>query len=59
MDTATENSSLKLEYKLRRIDWFFHTVELYESYDTHAIVSQIKSLINYEKDKNELKEGDC
>lgn len=58
METATENSSLKLEYKLKRIDWYFHTIELYESYDTHAIVSQIKALINYDKNKNELKEGE-
>lgn len=58
MTTAEENSSLKLEYKLKMIDWYFHTVELYESYDTHAIVSQIKALINYDKNKNQLKEGE-
>lgn len=58
MTTAQENSSLKLEYKLKNIDWYFHTIELYESYDTHAIVSQIKALINYDKNKNQLKEGE-
>lgn len=49
METCTENSSLKLEYKLNHIEWFFHTVELYESYDTHAVITQIKSLMKYEK----------
>lgn len=49
MTTCQENSNLKLDYKLSHIDWFFHTVELYESYDTHAVISQIKSLINYER----------
>lgn len=58
METAQENSSLKLEYKLKKIEWYFHTIELYECYDTHAIVSQIKALINYDKNKNELKEGE-
>lgn len=49
METCTENSSLKLDYKLKRIDWFFHTIELYESYDTKAVIQQIKSIIKYER----------
>lgn len=49
MDTAIETSSLKLDYKLKHIDWFFHTVELYECYDTHAVIGQIKSLIKNSK----------
>lgn len=52
MDTCQENSNLKLDYKLSHIDWFFHTIELYESYDTHAVITQIKSLINYNKEAN-------
>ena len=52
METCEETSNLKLNYKLKNIDWFFHTVELYESYDTHAVITQIKSLINYEKGGN-------
>lgn len=49
MDNCTENSNIKLEYKLKRIDWFFHTIELYESYDTKAVIQQIKSIIKYER----------
>lgn len=49
METCMENSNLKLDYKLKKIDWFFHTVELYESYDTKAVIQQIKSIIKYEK----------
>lgn len=49
METCSENSSLKLDYKLHHIDWFFHTVEMYECYDTHALIGQIKSLINNSK----------
>lgn len=53
MDTCSENSSLKLDYKLHHIDWFFHTVEMYECYDSHALIGQIKSLINNSKGVNE------
>lgn len=49
METCQENSNLKLEYKIKHIDWFFHTIELYESYDTHAVITQIKAIINYDK----------
>lgn len=49
METCTENSNLKLDYKLKKINWFFHTIELYESYDTKAVIQQIKSIIKYEK----------
>lgn len=49
METCVETSSLKLDYKLKNIDWFFHTVELYECYDTHAVIGQIKSLIKNSK----------
>lgn len=50
MDTAEETSTLKLDYELKQIDWFFHTIELYESYDTHAVINQVKALINYDKE---------
>lgn len=49
METCQENSSLKLDYKLHHIDWFFHTIELYESYDTHAVITQVKSLMKYKE----------
>lgn len=49
METCEETANIKLNYELRHIEWFIHTIELYESYDTHAVVQQIKSLINYKK----------
>lgn len=50
METCQENSSLKLDFKIRHWDWFFHTIELYESYDTFAVVSQIKELMKNKGD---------
>lgn len=49
METCQEMSNLKLDYKLSHIDWYFHTVELYESYDTTAVITQIKSIIKYKE----------
>lgn len=49
MDTCTEGTNLKLECKISRSEWFFHTPQLYESYDTYAIVTQIKKLMNNSK----------
>lgn len=49
MDSCSELTNLKLDYKLHHIEWFFHTVELYTCYDTHAVIGQIKSLINNSK----------
>lgn len=54
MESCQENSSLKLDYKLRKIDWFFHTVELYESYDTLAVIQQIKSIIKYKEGSGDI-----
>lgn len=53
METATEKSNLTLDYKINHWEWFFHTVELYEMYDTRAVVSQIKALIKYNNKKGE------
>lgn len=50
METCQETSNLSLNYKIRSFDWFFHTIELYESYDTFAVVSQIKGLLKYKKE---------
>lgn len=49
MDTCEENSKIGLDYKIKSFDWFFHTVQLYESYDTFAVVSQVKGLLQYNK----------
>lgn len=49
METCEETSRINLDYKIKSYDWFFHTIQLYESYDTFAVVSQIKSLLKYDK----------
>lgn len=58
METCNENSRLELDYKLKKIEWFFHTTELYESYDTFAVISQIKGLMKYEEERRVLINGD-
>ena len=49
METCQEMSNLTLDYEVKKCEWFFHTTELYESYDTFAVVSQIKGLLKYDK----------
>lgn len=49
METCSETANLKLNYNIKHWESFFHTIELYECYDTHAIVSQVKELINYKR----------
>lgn len=44
MEDAEETSNLKLKCTIKKFDWFFHTVELYNSYETFAVISQIKGL---------------
>lgn len=50
METCEETSNLKLNYKIDHWKWFIHTIEMYESYDTFAVVSQIQALIKYKKE---------
>lgn len=45
MENVEEDSKNNLSYKGARLEWFFHNVELYESYDTFATISQIKGLL--------------
>lgn len=47
METCEETSKINLDYSIKSFDWFFHTPELYESYDTSAVVSQVKGLLKY------------
>lgn len=54
MDSCAELSNLKLDYKLKYIEWFFHTIDLYNSYDTHAVIGQVKSLMNATKGGDKL-----
>lgn len=46
METVEETANLKLQCKIAHWEYFFHTPELYKSYDTFAVVSQIKALMN-------------
>lgn len=50
METAQETSNLKLDCRINHWEFFFHTPELYESYDTFAVITQIKQLIKYKKE---------
>ena len=45
MTTAEETSKNRLESKIQKTEVFIHTVELYESYNTKAVVTQIKAMI--------------
>lgn len=45
METAEETSKNRLQSDIKYTEWFIHTIELYESYDTKAVISQIKALI--------------
>lgn len=48
MDGIEEDSKNNLQYNGIKWNIFFHTIELYESYDTFAVISQIKGLLNKE-----------
>lgn len=45
METAEETANLKLNCKVNHWEFFFHTPELYQSYDTFAVITQIKQLM--------------
>ena len=34
---------------IKNWEWYFHTIQLYESYDTNAVVKQIKDLMKTKK----------
>lgn len=53
MSTAQENNKNKLDAEIEKTEILFHTPELYQAYDTFAVVSQIKSLIKKENKNNE------
>lgn len=52
MENVEEDSKNNLVYKGVQWEIFFHTIEMYESYDTFAVISQIQGLM-----KGELKNG--
>lgn len=52
METCEENNKNNLNYEIAHWSWFFHTIELYESYESFALVSQIKNLLKKEMKEN-------
>ena len=52
METCEENSKNNLNYEIAKWSWYFHTIELYESYESFALVSQIKNLLKKEMKEN-------
>lgn len=45
MESVTENSKYEMVYEKCKIEWFIHTKDLYESFDTFAVISQIQGLM--------------
>lgn len=45
MENVTEDSKNNIDYSGIKWQIFFHNPELYESYDTFAVISQIKGLM--------------
>lgn len=45
MENCEETANLKLNCKISHWEFFFHTPELYQSYDTFAVITQIKQLM--------------
>lgn len=45
MESIQEDSKGVLIFKRAKLEWFIHTKELYESYDTFAVISQIQGLM--------------
>lgn len=46
MNGIEEDSKNNLDYKGVHFEIFIHTIELYKSYDTFAVISQIQGLLN-------------
>lgn len=45
MESVEETANLKLSCKISHWEYFIHTIEMYESYDTFAVITQIKQLM--------------
>lgn len=48
MDTVEEQNNGTFTYKRAKLKWYIHTKELYECYDTFAVISQIQGLMKGE-----------
>lgn len=46
MSTCVEDSRIHLNYTIRKFDWFVHTRDLFDFYNTFDIVSPILDLVN-------------
>lgn len=53
METVVENGDGTFNYKKCKIEWYIHNKELYNSYDTFAVITQIQGLM-----KGSLNYGD-
>lgn len=51
MDSVEENSKNNLDWQGCKLEWFIHTIELYESYNTFAVITQIKGLLNQKESR--------
>lgn len=56
MEDIEEDSKNNLKWKGCKLEIFFHTIELYERYNTFAVISQIKGLM--EKDLRRIEENE-
>lgn len=56
MDSVEEDSKNNLIFKGCKFDWFFHNLDLYNSYNTFAVISQIQGLLD--KDLRRLQDND-
>lgn len=45
MESCKEDSKGIIEFTKAKVKWFIHTEELYKSYDTFAVINQIKGLM--------------
>lgn len=48
MDNVEEDSKNNIDFNGCDIEIFTHSIELYESYNTYAVISQIKGLMKGE-----------
>lgn len=55
MENIEENSKNNLVWQGCKLEYFFHTIELYEAYNTFAVISQIQGLMN--KDLRRIEEN--
>lgn len=55
MEDIEENSKNNLVWQGCKLEIFFHTIDLYERYNTFAVITQIQGLLN--KDLRRMDDG--